>query len=268
MDGIEWDPVPLNADSDAGAAFASAIAEHCGDVSKEEVLKVATALYASMSGRRLSGLTPRSETEFCCDAVPPLDAEETAARMRSRHLQNVDRAGDHVSDLVFVRLRCGYDALIEADVDRAAATECLFRTWCIWRLGGNTEAWMDRVGFLERWDRGVQEQVVDHWRACFDRKELADSCLGRGLMPSRMLRSCAVAKNREHYHELIDLILATADTMVSKVQGTLLKLAPLDLPWEIYCHMFAGLPFFGVFGFPGPKRLRSVGMLSEITPRM
>lgn len=67
-------------------------------------------------------------------------------------------------------------------------------------------------------------------------------------MPSRMLHSCAAAGNADVYYTLVDRILATADTMVSIIQSTLIELATCSLPWRIYCQLFSGLPFFGTFG--------------------
>ena len=180
-------------------------------------------------------------------AVPPFDLAETQRRFGRKHILNWKRSCDPTTVAVATGLSLGYQKILPNCGHEYAATMVAVN-WVLWRMGGNTKAWMRLLGFSQTWDASTRQHV----RLVFQKAlvpELRKEVFYAYLWPPSELHHPGTSLDA--YWEIVDEILQICDSLFEDVCPTLVPLARSGLPWALYLKLASGLPSFGTGGSIG-----------------
>ena len=217
-----------------------------------EVIHVAARkVYRYMIGRRHSA-SPEGVSGITLP-VPDFSLEETRKRFFRKHLLNNSRNDDPTTRYLLDKLRQGFDAMKNQGIDGETCLLALTTTLAVLRLGGNTKAWIDAVGYLSDWSNETQNRVKFLWVEALRDKDLAEKYFDDGLKPTKLLRKDSGIANHNYMKgwKHVDRILSQIHDIRTKVVPTLYQLAPFSLPWEQYCTIFKGVAYHGIGGQGG-----------------
>ena len=181
-------------------------------------------------------------------AVPPFSRAETATRLGERYLHAWKRADCRTTKWLVTSLGAFFREMRQAGTDHRDAVVSVLVTWAIWRLGGNTIAWAKAVGHIQRWGPEAQARVQALWQRASQNTGMARTLFYSRLQPTMRLLS---ALGTEKYSSQCSQIMHQVAVLQDVIGSTVAQLTYACLPWEEYCRMLAGVPFFGIGGSPG-----------------